>query len=105
MPLFEYSDRSVELDAKGYLEDFEAWDRELAAALAKDEGIEALTDDHWRLIDFLRGYQTDHGHAPMIRVLCKETGFSLQKVYDLFSRGPAKGACRVAGLPRPDSCV
>jgi tRNA 2-thiouridine synthesizing protein E len=64
-----------------------------------------LTPDHWRVIDFLRRHQSEHGAAPMIRVLCRETGFSLQKIYDLFPKGPAKGACRVAGLPRPASCV
>jgi len=92
-------------DDKGYLRDFNAWDREIAETIAAEEGIEALTNDHWRVIDFLRRYQGEHGVAPMIRVLCKETGFSLQKIYELFSNGPAKGACRVAGLPRPDSCV
>lgn len=92
-------------DDKGYLTDFDAWTRDIAAALATAEGIDELTPDHWRVIDFLREHQGAHGVAPMIRVLCKETGFSLQKIYELFPNGPAKGACRVAGLPRPDSCV
>jgi len=43
--------------------------------------------------------------APMIRLLCQETGFSLRKIYELFPSGPAKGACKVAGLPKPDGCV
>lgn len=105
MPGFTYAGGSVAVDDKGYLTDFAAWNRELAAALAADEGITELTADHWRIIDFLREYQAAHGRAPMIRVLCRETGFSLQKIYDLFENGPARGACRVAGLPRPDSCV
>ena len=105
MPDFTYPGGTVALDDKGYLTDFDAWNRELAAALAAAEGIAALTADHWRVIDYLRGYQAEHGSAPMIRVLCRETAFSLQKIYDLFENGPARGACRVAGLPRPDSCV
>ncbi len=96
---------SPALDDKGYLLDFQAWTREVAVDLATANDIPALTDDHWRVIDFLRGYHAAHGTAPMIRVLCRETGCSLQQIYDLFPKGPAKGACRVAGLPRPDSCV
>lgn len=94
-----------EFDDKGYLIDFDAWDREVAESLAAALEIETLTDDHWRVIDFLREYQSVYGVAPMIRVLCKETGFTLKEIYELFPSGPAKGACRVAGLPRPDSCV
>ena len=92
-------------DDKGYLLDFDAWTPELAASIATDGEIEELTGDHWRVIDFLRAYQGEHGVAPMIRVLCQETGFTLKEIYQLFPHGPAKGACRVAGLPRPDSCV
>jgi tRNA 2-thiouridine synthesizing protein E len=92
-------------DEKGYLTDFDAWTPDLAATIAAEDDIVALTPDHWRVIDFLRRHQSEHGAAPMIRVLCRETGFSLQKIYDLFPKGPAKGACRVAGLPRPASCV
>lgn len=105
MPFVTHGGTRVEVDDKGYLVDFTAWNEEIAAALAIDEGIDPMTDDHWCLITFLRGYQTEHGRAPMIRLLCRETGFSLQKIYDLFENGPARGACRVAGLPRPDSCV
>lgn len=105
MPAFEVDGVVHELDDKGYLLDFTAWNRDLAVALAAADGIAELTDAHWRIIDFLRDYQAAHGNAPMIRVLCKETGNSLQQIYDLFAKGPAKGACRVAGLPRPDSCV
>jgi tRNA 2-thiouridine synthesizing protein E len=41
----------------------------------------------------------------MIRKLCKETGFTLQQIYELFPSGPAKGACKLAGLPKPTGCV
>jgi TusE/DsrC/DsvC family sulfur relay protein len=102
---FDTGGLPVAVDDKGYLKDFDAWTRDIALALAVQEEIAELTADHWRVIDFLRRYQGDHGVAPMIRVLCKETGFSLKEIYTLFPSGPAKGACRVAGLPRPDSCV
>ncbi len=105
MPHIELGDNSIELDEKGYLAQPDQWTREVAQALAIDEGIEALTEEHWKILDFLRTYQDQHGTAPMIRVLCKETGFTLKRIYELFENGPAKGACKVAGLPRPDSCV
>ena len=92
---------SPELDAKGYLTDFNAWTRDVAAELAVADGIGELSDDHWRVIEFLRAHQAAHGSAPMIRVLCKGTSNSLQQIYDLFPKGPAKGACRVAGLSAP----
>lgn len=105
MPDLELGGVRYELDDKGYLTDFSAWNRDLAAALAAADGIAELGADHWRVVEFLRAYQLEHGVAPMIRVLCRETGCTLQQIYDLFPNGPAKGACRVAGLPRPDSCV
>ena len=105
MPLFENGRIRVELDDKGYLVDPQQWNEKVAAALAAAEGIPELTDDHWKVIDFLREFQEEHGAAPMIRVLCKGTGFALKKIYMLFPKGPTKGACKIAGLPRPDSCV
>ena len=105
MPFFAYGAQRVEIDDKGYLVDFHSWNRDVAAAMALSEGIETLTPAHWGIIEFLRAHQAEHGVAPMVRVLCRETGLTLQKIYDLFPNGPAKGACRVAGLPRPDSCV
>ena len=105
MPLFKKGRISVELDDKGYLADPEQWNEKVAAALAESEGIAELTTDHWVAIDFLRQFQEEHGIAPMIRVLCKETGFTLKRIYELFPKGPTKGACRIAGLPRPDSCI
>ena len=69
------------------------------------EGIGELTEDHWKVIRYLRNYCLQFGIAPMIRKLCKETGFHLKKVYELFPSGPAKGACKVAGLAKPTGCV
>ena len=94
-----------EFDNKGYLIDFDAWTPDLAVALAAEDEIDELTGDHWRIIDFLRGYQGEHGAAPRIRVLCQETGFSLKEIYELFPSGPAKGACKLAGLAKPTGCV
>jgi len=77
----------------------------LAAAIAKTEDVEALTEDHWKVVNYLRDYYVQFGVAPMIRKLCKQTGFQLKEIYELFPSGPAKGACKVAGLPKPTGCV
>ena len=105
MPEFVSGELRIEVDDQGYLVDFTRWNEAVAAALAADEGIAELTDAHWTVIGFLRDHQEAKGAAPMIRVLCKGVGMTLQQIYDLFPGGPAKCACRVAGLPRPDSCV
>ncbi|MBS3968538.1 MAG: TusE/DsrC/DsvC family sulfur relay protein, partial [Clostridia bacterium] len=73
--------------------------------LAKAEEVEELTEAHWELIRYLRNYYAEFGIAPMVRKLTKETGLKLNQVYELFPTGPAKGACKVAGLPKPTGCV
>jgi TusE/DsrC/DsvC family sulfur relay protein len=95
----------IELDEDGFIVEYEQWSKDLAEYFALQEGIEELTEDHWRVINFLRDYYKQHQIAPMIRKLCKGSGFSLKQIYELFPTGPAKGACKVAGLPRPAGCV
>lgn len=105
MPFITVNGKDYELDEDGFLVDPEQWNEELAVALAKQEGIEELTEEHWKVIRYLRDYYKQFQIAPMIRKLCKETGFSLKRIYELFPSGPAKGSCKVAGLPKPTGCV
>ena len=102
---FAVGDRLLKVDEDGFIQEPSAWDKEVAAALAKLEGVETLTDEHWKVVDYLREYFREYQTAPMIRKLCKETGFRLNKIYELFPSGPAKGACKIAGLPKPTGCV
>jgi tRNA 2-thiouridine synthesizing protein E len=101
----EHRGLRVRVDEDGFLAEPEAWSSELAAVLADADGVPELTDGHWRVMDFVRSHWRERGAAPMIRVLCRETGFSLREIYDLFPQGPAHGACKYAGLPVPDGCV
>lgn len=101
----EVGDMKIELDEDGFIQEPEKWNEEVAKALAKTEGVEELTEDHWKLVNYLRDYFQKFGVAPMIRKLCKESGFPLKKVYEMFPSGPAKGACKVAGLTKPTGCV
>ena len=105
MPTFTHGDVSLSVDEDGFMADPDLWSKEIAAALATTEGVDELTDDHWKVVEYLRNYYLQFGVAPMIRKLCKETGFNLKKIYELFPSGPAKGACKVAGLPKPTGCV
>lgn len=95
----------VELDDRGYLTDIAAWTPELAPVLAAREGLLRLSPDHWRVIETLRAHHAARGALPMIRDLCRETGLTLMRIYELFPKGPGQDACRVAGLPKPDTCV
>lgn len=95
----------VEVDEDGFIQDPSLWNEEVAKALASTEGVDDLGDDHWKVVHYLRDYYLKFQIAPMIRKLCKETGFSLKYIYELFPSGPAKGACKVAGLPKPTGCV
>ena len=106
MPYVQYHGTPIEVDEDGFLADPSIWNPDLARFMAEDaEGIKDLTDDHWKVINYLHKYYTDFGVAPMVRKLCKETGITIDRVYELFSSGPAKGACKVAGLPKPTGCV
>ena len=105
MATFEYGDVKIEVDEDGFMDDPSEWNDAIAIALATTEGVDDLTEEHWHLVRYLREYYLKFGIAPMIRKLCKETGFPLKKVYELFPSGPAKGACKVAGLSKPTGCV
>lgn len=101
MPVIEVNGKSVELDEDGFIVNLEEWNEDVARYLAKEEGIDELSEDHWKLINYLKGYFAEYGIAPMVRKMTKESGYSLKEIYDLFPSGPAKGACKVAGLPKP----
>ncbi len=102
---FVVGENKLTLDEDGFIQEPELWNQDVAVALAKTEGVDTMGEEHWKLVNYLRDYYLKYGVAPMIRKLCKDTGFKLNKVYELFPSGPAKGACKVAGLPKPTGCV
>jgi tRNA 2-thiouridine synthesizing protein E len=105
VPVFEVSGRTYQVDEDGFLEDPVIWNQAVALDFASTEGVTELTENHWKVINYLRNYYLKFGIAPMIRKLCKETGFKLGEIYQMFPSGPAKGACKLAGLPKPTGCV
>ncbi|MBF0506219.1 MAG: TusE/DsrC/DsvC family sulfur relay protein [Nitrospirae bacterium] len=111
MPNIEIAGKQVEVDEDGYMVDLDAWSKDIASSMAKADGVD-LTDSHWEIINFLRDYYQKYQIAPMIKILVKEIGKTMgadkgntKYLYELFPDGPAKQACRYAGLPKPTGCV
>jgi len=94
MATAEFGGSTFNVDEDGFIE-----------LVKKDEGIDELTDEHWKVINVLQDYHQKNGIAPMVRILSKLTGFKLKHIYELFPSGPGKGACKRAGLPKPTGCV
>ena len=110
MPI-EVGGKNLETDEEGYLADLSQWTEDVANALAESEGIDMSTN-HWEVVKFLREYYEEYQIAPAVRVLTKAIGKKLGKdkgnskyLYELFPYGPAKQACKIAGLPKPTGCV
>ena len=104
MPEVEINNLKLEIDEEGFLQNVEIWNEDIANYFADKEGVD-MTEEHWAVVNYIRDYYLENDLAPMVRNICKTTGFNLKKIYQLFPTGPAKGACKIAGLPKPDGCV
>ncbi|MBI5213519.1 MAG: TusE/DsrC/DsvC family sulfur relay protein [Nitrospirae bacterium] len=111
MATIDFQGKQVEVDEDGYLVNLDDWAKELGTQMAKGDGMD-LTDAHWEVINFLREYYAKYQIAPMIKILVKEIAKVMgpekgntKYLYELFPDGPAKQACRYAGLPKPTGCV
>jgi len=106
MPQIQIGGQAYEVDEDGFLTESGKWSKEFAQGYAAMEGIEGeLTEDHWKVINYIRDYYAQYGIAPMTKKLCKDCDFKLKDIYELFPSGPAKGACKLAGLSKPAGCV
>ena len=97
--------KELEIDEDGFIQEPDKWDKAVAEDIAKTEEAYPMSDDHWKLVNYLRNYFLEFEIAPPVRMVIKQTGFDLKAIYKLFPGGPAKGACKVAGLPKPTGCV
>jgi TusE/DsrC/DsvC family sulfur relay protein len=100
-----YGGKELEIDEDGFIQEPEKWDKAVAEDIAKTEEAYPMSDDHWKLVNYLRNYFLEFEIAPPVRMVVKQTGIDLKTIYKLFPGGPAKGACKVAGLPKPTGCV
>ena len=107
----EVNGKTLETDEEGYLANLNDWEPEVANVMAKVDNCD-LSVNHWEVINFLREYYEEYQIAPAVRVLTKAIGKKLgpdkgnsKYLYELFPYGPAKQACKYAGLPKPTGCV
>jgi tRNA 2-thiouridine synthesizing protein E len=103
--------RDIALDKDGYLADLHDWSKEIAEALAREEGI-SLTLEHWEILALLRQFYTEFQLSPATRPLVKYTALKLGAdkgnslhLNRLFNGTPAKLAAKLAGLPKPTNCL
>lgn len=96
---------TVDVDAEGFLTDPTQWSEELAAAIARENGLPELTERHWQVVKYMRTTYLDTGQAPSIRSLGKQSGVPIKELYELFPKGPAKLAAKIGGIPKPRGCI
>ena len=95
--------QTVEVNDEGYMVDASQWTKEIAAEMAKEEGIE-LTDKHYEVLEFLRA-ASEKGETLTIRKVGKSGIVDIKGLYQLFPGGPLKFSSKFAGIPKPASCV
>jgi dissimilatory sulfite reductase related protein len=95
----------VARDPEGFFTDPAQWTEAMADDIARENGIDALTDRHWIVIRFMRSAYLENGSAPSIRTLGKVSGVPIKELYQLFPKGPAKLAAKIAGIPKPRGCI
>ncbi|HSM21705.1 MAG TPA: TusE/DsrC/DsvC family sulfur relay protein [Rubrivivax sp.] len=107
----EVNGTTYETDEEGYLVNLADWNEDIGKVIAEGENVE-MTSSHWEVVNFLRDYYNEYQIAPAVRVLTKAIGKQLgpdkgnsKYLYELFPYGPAKQACKIAGLPTPTGCV
>jgi tRNA 2-thiouridine synthesizing protein E len=84
----------------GFLEDFKNWDKRFASILASEWDLpKGLTNRHWAIIEYLRGYFIKNTNIPTLHETCKENDLTISEIGELFPEGYRRGACRIAGLP------
>ncbi len=106
MASIEFDGNKYDIDEDGFLTNgMEEWNEAWVDHVKAEEGITDMSDEHWKVINALQDYYKKNGIAPMVRILSKTTGFPLKRIYELFPSGPGKGACKMAGLPKPTGCV
>lgn len=98
-----YSGVTVDVNDEGYMTNMDQWSPEIARAIAKEEGID-LTDSHLKVLEFLRDRQKK-GEALSIRSIQKSGIIDVKLFYQLFPGAPLKKSTKIAGIPKPTSCV
>ncbi len=104
MPVTTINERQIQVDAEGFLTEYDEWDEDLGRSLAAQIGIE-LTDAHWKAIHFLREDYKAQGETATLRRVSTMAGIPTKELFTLFPTKPAKKMAYIAGLPKPTGCV
>lgn len=104
MPVTQINGRDVHVDDEGFLTEYDEWDDDLGAVLAATIGI-TMTDEHWKVVHFLRDDYKTQGETATIRRVSTVGGVPTKELFTLFPKKPAKKMAYVAGLPKPHGCV
>ena len=105
MPVTTIAGQEVHVDDEGFLTEYDEWSKELAETLASNIGIDALTDEHWKVIDFLRSDYVEQGETATLRRVATVGGIPTKSLFQLFPKKPARKMSYVAGLPKPAGCI
>ena len=105
MPTRTLAGTTVDVNDEGFFTEPEQWNEEVAVELAKEAGIDELTPNHWKVLEFMRSEYFEKGTGPTVRVLGKTSGVTVKELYQLFPKGPAKMAAKIAGIPKPRGCI
>lgn len=100
-----YAGTEVPVNDEGFFIDPVQWREDMAHEIAREAGVGDLTDRHWQVIRFMRAEFAEKGTGPTVRALGKTSGVSVKELYQLFPKGPAKLAARIAGIPKPRGCI
>jgi tRNA 2-thiouridine synthesizing protein E len=103
MALETIAGAQVEVCEEGYLQDMDQWNEDIAREIANEIGIE-LTDKHFEVLHYLRD-KTKAGESLTIRKVGKSGITDIKGLYKLFPKGPLKFSAKIAGIPKPASCV
>ena len=98
-----YAGVIVDVNEEGYFTNPSQWTRDVAKAIAAEEGIE-LTDKHYAILEYLRDRFTK-GEALSIRGINKSGIVDVKDFYQMFPGAPLKKSTKIAGIPKPESCV
>lgn len=95
---------NVNVNEEGYLTDLSQWNKEIAQEIANNEGVGQLTDRHWEVLRYIQDQYRDEARLS-IRSIGKSGVVNIKEFYELFPEGPLKKASKIAGIPKPASCI
>jgi TusE/DsrC/DsvC family sulfur relay protein len=104
MPVTTMNGREIHVDDEGFLTEYDEWDDDLGKVLASNIGVD-LTDEHWKVIHFLRDDYKTQGETATLRRVTTVSGVPTKELFVLFPKKPAKKMAYVSGLPKPHGCV